>query len=295
MNTGNNLLYLLVSLLLGLIVVSGVLSEQSMRRLRFTSITPGEMYAGRAAVFGVRVFNRKRWRPSHSISLEIVEGDATPSATYLPRLEARGERLVTWQTTAARRGRVSFPRMRMVTRFPFGLFVKAGQIRLDAETIVYPSVRPIDGERRREIGGGGATARRRGRGNDLYNLREYRPGDDPRLIHWRSTAKTSVLTVRELEADTTVDTRIVLEGSGSRASVLEAGLSEAASLVEYLIRRGGGVELAGPDIIVPLGRGDAHRRRLLTALALYEAPAGARPPARAASRASMREIRVAIG
>src|SRR5207302_877273 len=50
MNTGNNLLYLLASLLLGLIIVSGILSEQSMRRLRLAAVVPDEIYAGRAAV-----------------------------------------------------------------------------------------------------------------------------------------------------------------------------------------------------------------------------------------------------
>ena len=51
-NTGNNLLYLLVSLLLSLIVVSGVLSEQSLRGLRLEGDAPEEMYAGTSALFG---------------------------------------------------------------------------------------------------------------------------------------------------------------------------------------------------------------------------------------------------
>ena len=46
-NTGNNLLYLLVSLLLSLIVVSGMLSEQSMRGLRLEADAPEEIFATR--------------------------------------------------------------------------------------------------------------------------------------------------------------------------------------------------------------------------------------------------------
>ncbi len=297
MNTGNNLLYLLVSLLLGLIVVSGILSEQSIRRLHFAAIRPHEIYAGRAAVFGVRVVNRKRWRPSYSVAIEVVDGDARPSAAYLPKLEGRGERLITWQMTVPHRGRQPFPWLRIVTRFPFGFFVKAAPVRLEVETIVYPAVRPIDRDWRRALGGGDASAHRRGRGSDLYNLREYRPGDEPRLIHWRSTAKTGLLTVRELEADTTVDTRIVLDAAGSGRARLEAGLSEAASLAEHLIRRGGGVEMVGPGLLLPLGRGDEHRRRILTALALYELPDAATAPSSPGGprRTTVREIRVVIG
>ena len=59
-NTGNNLLYLLVSALLALIVVSGILSEQAMRGLALTPITPEELYAGRPARHGAPVANRKR-------------------------------------------------------------------------------------------------------------------------------------------------------------------------------------------------------------------------------------------
>ena len=74
------------------------------------------------------------------------------------------------------------------------------------------------------------AARRRGRGHDLYNLRAYRAGDEPHLIHWPTTAKSGSLMVRELEEDATEDTRIVLEGTGaSNRERLEEALSEAAS------------------------------------------------------------------
>src|SRR5207302_1700903 len=121
-----------------------------------------------------------------------------------------------------------------------------------SEVIVYPAAEAIPAALLAEMGAGAAPARRRGRGSDVYNLREYRWGDDPRLIHWRSTAKVGALMVRELEADATMDTRIVLEGAGAR---LEAGLSLAASLVTHLISSGAAVELVAPGVLVPLGAG----------------------------------------
>ena len=77
--------------------------------------------------------------------------------------------------------------------------------------------------------------------------------------------------MRELEAETTLDTRIVLVGGGDPARV-EAGISEAASLAVHLLRAGAQVAVAGPGLEVPLGRGPEHRRRVLTALALWEPP-----------------------
>jgi uncharacterized protein (DUF58 family) len=277
MNTGNNLLYLLASLLLGLIIVSGILSEQSMRRLRLASVVPEEIYAGRPALLGARVVNDKRRLPTYSIALE-----GGGRRLYVQRLAPGEARLVTWETTFARRGRHRLPGVRVRTRFPFGLFVKAGRRLLDHDVVVFPTVRPLDPGRRRRLGATGARSlHRRGRGHDLYNLREYRAGDDPRLIHWPSTAKAGALVVRELTEETAVDARILLVGDGSRdPGRLEAGLSEAASLAVHLIATGAAVELAGPGLHVPAARGRAHTRRLLTALALYEPARVAVTPAR---------------
>jgi uncharacterized protein (DUF58 family) len=276
-NTGNNLLYLLVSALLALIVVSGILSEQAMRGVTLTAITPEELYAGRPALLGATLANRKRWLTSYSITLELLAPDARALESgsrfiYFRRIEAGAERLATWEETLPRRGRRRLAGVRITTRFPFGLFMKAGRPALTDEVLVFPEVRPVPAESLGRLGDEGAPAgRRRGRGNDLYNLRAYRPGDDPRFIHWRSSAKAEALVVREHEADTSHDTRLVLMGRGQAGTeALESGLSAAASLAAALIRAGAGVELAGPDFFVPLGHGRPHLRRVLTALALYE-------------------------
>src|SRR5947207_1994563 len=70
MNTGNNLLYLLESMVLALIVISGVLSEQSVRGLRVAPRLPDEIYAGTPCLIGAVVRNTKRRRPSYSVTLE---------------------------------------------------------------------------------------------------------------------------------------------------------------------------------------------------------------------------------
>jgi uncharacterized protein (DUF58 family) len=311
-NTGNNLLYLLVSALLALIVVSGILSEQSMRGLDLIGVAPDELYAGQPALLGATIANRKRWFTSYSVTVELLAPEARALASasrfiYVRRIEAGLERLATWEETLPHRGRHRLTGVRITTRFPFGLFVKAGRPALTDDVIVFPAVRPVSAESLRRLGeSGDAAARRRGRGNDLYNLRGYRSGDDPRFIHWRSSAKAEGLrgeglVVRELEADTSQNTRLVLVGRGARgAEALERGLSEAASLAVALIRAGAGVELAGADCAVPLGHGRAHLRRMLTALALYDpeapraetpAPAGADP---LGGRRPLREIRIAL-
>ncbi len=269
-NTGNNLLYLLSSMLLALVVVSGILSEAVIRRLRLAVALPDEVVAGRSTLLGATLRNHKRWTPSYSITLEVHEGRGR-RYIYVPRIPAADTRLVTWDVTFPRRGRHRLDGVRLTTRFPFGIFLKAGQVTMRDEVVVYPALGPVSTQRLRELGGSGSVhTRRRGRGSDLHNLRDYRPGDDPRLIHWPSSAKTGSLTVRELEAEATLDTRIVLVGGSGDPARVEAGISEAASLAVHLLRAGAQVAVAGPGLEVPLGRGPEHRRRILTALALWE-------------------------
>ncbi len=298
-STGNNLLYLLEAMLLGLIVVSGLLSEMSMRGLRLSLRVPDEIFAGRPALFAVTVVNGKRRLPSYSLALsapghgEIVR--------YLPRLPAGQERLIAWETIFLARGRKRLPALRVTTRFPFGLFAKSAPVALDGEIVVYPALRPVTPDAWRRAQGAVFTSpRRSGRGHGLRNLREYRAGDDPRLIHWRLSAKRRALVVRELEEETALDARLVLVGTGARAADRrERALSEAASLARALLRAGGGVALAGPGLDVSVGRGHDHERRLLTVLALYDplspSASGRTLYPERRPRAGEREIRIPLG
>jgi uncharacterized protein (DUF58 family) len=298
--TGNNLLYLLEAMLLGLVVVSGLLSEMSMRGLRLALRVPDEIFAGRPALFAIVVTNGKRRLPSYSLALSAPgRGEI---ARYLPRLSAGEERLVAWETTFASRGRARLPVLRVTTRFPFGLFAKSGPVALDAEIVVYPALRALPAELwRRAQGTVFASSRRAGRGHGLHNLREYRAGDDPRLIHWRLSAKRRALVVRELEEETTLDARLLLAGRGAReAERREQALSEAAALARALLRAGACVALVGPGIDVPVGRGREHERRILTALALYDPESrGARhaaaPAGAGGARVAGRDVRFDLG
>src|SRR4030095_7443094 len=72
-NTGNNLLYLLSSMLLALVVVSGILSEAVIRRLRLAPALPEEIHAGEPALIGATVRSLKRWVPSYYITIHVHE------------------------------------------------------------------------------------------------------------------------------------------------------------------------------------------------------------------------------
>src|SRR5262249_52551868 len=158
--------------------------------------------------------------------------------------------------------------------------------------------RPGAGEARGGGGGGGRGGGRGRGGAHAHNTpRGPRRGAAPRHIHWRSSAKTEQLVIREMEAETTEDTRIVLTGTGAHDPArLEAALSEAASAAVHLTRAGSGVELVGRGVMVPLGRGPVQARRILTALALYQpGTIRAATDARAGGWRTLRELHIELG
>lgn len=298
-NTGNNLLYLLVSMLLSTIVVSGILSEQTMRRLKLSPATPREVFAGSPAVVGCVVVNTNRLLPSYSLVVEVAgENGGSPRVFFVPKLDPGHQRLHLWEETFPRRGRHRFQAVRVKTRFPFSLFLKATPPILFDEFLVFPAVHPLSLEDLRGLGGSaGEREARPGRGTDLYNLREYRWGDDPRLIHWKSTAKSGALMVREVEAEAALRVRLLLEGPPPNADLeqVEAGISRAASIASYLLDQGSCVELVGAGLFIPLGDGPTHRRRILEMLALYDPVAGSAGGGVPAGDPSLREIRIPLG
>src|SRR3989337_3817656 len=87
-NTGNNLLYLLLSMLLGTIVVSGILSEQCLRRHRIYRAAPRETFAGTPAAVGCLLYNSKRILASYSLTVELpAPTGGAPPRFFRPKID----------------------------------------------------------------------------------------------------------------------------------------------------------------------------------------------------------------
>ncbi len=280
-NTGNNLLYLILAMMLSFVAVSGVLSEQTMRHLTLRREVPRRIFAGRPADFGLRLFNRKRHLASYALHLreEDPAGGRPPTRFFL-RILPQGREAWRYSLTLGRRGWQELPGVRLLTRFPFGLFAKMSRPLLCDPVLVYPALRPL---RREEIppalAPGWREQDRRGRGAGLYNLRPYRSGDDPRLVHWKTSAKAGDLMLKELEDEDRPRVRLALEdaAAGTPASVIEANLSYAASLAALAIGQGTAVQLVTAEGATEFGQGERHLDQILERLALYEARAAPRP------------------
>jgi uncharacterized protein (DUF58 family) len=268
LNTGNNLLYLLLGALLGLIVVSGWLSEQAIRQVRITRRTPHGV-AGEPLTLVYEVHNGKRHLPT--LALELREADA-PITAFVPMVPPRKSSLGRTSVTFPRRGVYRLHRFTLSTTFPFGLFIKERDVVFPGTVVVWPRTdRPVRGVRKpgaraRRLGAGASNFLLGGRG-EYRSLRPYQSGDDPRDVHWRSSARLAEPIVREYERDQTEAWWLALDLRTSDDAAAEHAIELAASIMARALAQGERVGLVTNDTVVDPGQGGPQLERILDTLA----------------------------
>ena len=289
-NTGNNLLYLVLAMLLSLIIASGFLSEWGIKGLEIKRTFPPYIFARTPCSILLKVTNKKRYLPAFSLELEEqVNGDKKNGLAYLFRVGPQKTHIQVYRLSFPHRGLYQLHEPHLLTRFPFGFFIKGIRLKEAREVLAYPHMIPWK-ELLPEIALGEEGARSRphkGRGEDIFAIREYLPGDTSRDIHWRSTAKRSQPMVKEYEmpgiktVHIVLDTSVTTKATPSDLNLFEERVSKAASLAYHLLKKQDClVGLSVGDECIPPQRGDSHLHRLLRSLALVEAQQGGRkqPP-----------------
>lgn len=274
-NTGNNLFYLLLAMMLSLIVLSGLLSEQCVRRLDFHRYLPDSLFVNQPATATLRVANHKSHIPSVSLRLfDVVDGTDLDRGIHITHLASAASTLCSYPLLVRRRGPYRLDGIRVVSPFPFGLFYKKSLYPLEATLIVYPEIVPLPPLQLQELKALGRdhARARRGPGNSLYNLREFRPGDDSRAIHWMTTARTAKLMLKETEEEErrSVTVAISTLAPDEAENSFERVLSIGASLIDHFLKDGYQVRLLLDDQQDMIACGTDQSPQLFHALALCE-------------------------
>lgn len=290
MNTGNNLLYLLLGAMLGFIAVSGWLSEQAIRGLGVGRSAPRAVHVGQELRITYEVTNGKTRLPS--LAVELAEA-GLPGRAFLAHVPPGGTVRARAVNAFIRRGVHPLGTLTLSTSFPFGMFRKERDLEMPGEVVVWPRTDlPV---RLPPAGGGrvpraGAVARGvQGHRGEYRSLRAYRSGDDPRDIHWRSSARLAEPVVREYDRDGSETRWICLDLRAEPSDAAEAAADAAASMAAASVAEGRSFGLAAGDAVVPPGEGAGQLERVLDVLARVEfhpsAPATAAPaPAEACVR-----------
>ncbi|BFU95065.1 MAG: conserved protein of unknown function [Nitrospira sp.] len=272
-NTGNNLFYLLLALMLSLIIISGFLSEHCLRRLLFHRHAPDLIMAHDPATVSLSVTNRNRHLSSFSLRLfDVLGGADIDRGLFVRQLPAQRSVLLSYPLLATKRGRIVLEQIRAETLFPFGLFLKRALYPVATEVLVGPPVKPLSVRFVDELvsEGQGRPLPRRGHGTQLYNLRLYQPGDDSRAIHWMTTARTAQLIVRETEAEDQRRVTIILSCTAPDHldALFERSVTLVASLLWQLTQRNFPLRLLVGEEDSGQGAGSEHLLAMMRLLAL---------------------------
>jgi uncharacterized protein (DUF58 family) len=294
-NTGNNLLFLVFSLLCSTLFIGWIAARTSLRDLTVSARFPDHIFAAEPAPVIVTVRNTKRLLPSFSIFVEArgpnSEGVTTRRRyakrllayfSYVPHHASAEQRV---EQLFPKRGHVLIDGFELSTRFPFGFFRRRRRLRArNVDIIVYPKPEVIsDKLHLLPMYAGRIPSLRRGAGHDLFSMRDYQPQDDLRHIDWKATARSRRLTVREFTSEDerritiVLDTRLPGEPNDELRLRFERGVVQTASLLKHFVDERAEIRLVLGDEVGPFGSGTEQLYRCLRRLALVTPVEGAQP------------------
>ncbi len=251
-NTGNNLLYLVLGLMLSLLLVSGTLSDLVLWRVSVARHLPKRLFAGVPMAVELELHNRKKRAPSYALEVvDLAAGETeAPRRCFFLKVRASAKQRAVYRRAPAERGWLRFEEVVLTSRHPFGLIEKRRHRRCKGEALVFPALVPVVLS---EIPGLGAgrddVIDAPGRGADVRGLRDFREGDEARAIHWRRSAALDRFVVRERSREGRGRLTLRLDqarpegASDEWAADLERRISRAASLAQAALADGFAVEI----------------------------------------------------
>jgi uncharacterized protein (DUF58 family) len=208
-NTGNNLLYLVFALMLGLFLVSGWVSRRALRDLEPAGLEVGNLFAGIQGAVKVRFRDRAPARVRClEVRLALDRGRAEPA--FYPGGGGGGEdRLAVLDILPEARGACRARGLEVRTSYPFGFLEKARRFALDEEVLVLPRPRP--GPAGAEGDGEPGPARPGPGGSSPDGARPFRERDPLGRVHWKRTAQRGTPWVRTFEEEPPAGLRLRLD------------------------------------------------------------------------------------
>ncbi len=196
-NTGNNLLYLVFSLMLGLLLVSGVLSRRALQGLQCEGAEAGSLFARMRGGIRLRLKDPGKGR-IRGLELHLILDAGTAEPGFLSVASRAGDTRVALQVLAPRRGWLHLRTLELRTRFPFGLLEKSRFLALDQALLILPHPRRPPALPTHWRGEGHRSLTREG-SSSPEGTRPLRLGDPPGRVHWKRTAQRGQPWVRTFE------------------------------------------------------------------------------------------------
>jgi uncharacterized protein (DUF58 family) len=235
-NTGNNLLYVMLSLILGLAVVSTLAARRAMRTLRVQVEFPPEVVCGEPFLVAVEASGSFPWLPQTWVDVRVDGlGEPLNLTVAVPASTGRGRAVS--RVSIGRRGVHTRLALFAATGYPLDLAVSRRESFWQGEIVVLPRFERVASPGRLAAAAGAQEAgprfsREPGTGAELRQVRGYTWNDDARRMHWRATARAGHPMVRELEQEHERAVDLVLDTAAPDAESFEAVVSRAAALLD---------------------------------------------------------------
>lgn len=253
----NNAALMLTCLLGAATAGSMLVAFRVLNGLTIGGLRAGTARAGEPVRLSLDVGATQRERMAVRLDIERRE--------FVFTVPAGGKTTVEFDLPTAFRGWLPLPRMRLHSRWPFGMFRAWSWLNPDRAVLVYPRAESL-GPKPFEPEGDADRGRPRA-GDELAALREYRPGDPRRQIAWKLSARHHGLLVKDLEQPAPQeDWR--LDWDGMHGLDDESRISRLARWIDEARDSGRRWSLRLPDGYFDIAQGDEHYHRCMTALAL---------------------------
>lgn len=265
-NTGNNALYIAVSIMLGCLLLSGIASKDGLKRLSVEIEGIDEAWATQPAHGRLRIANASRvW----NVRDVILVSDAFAQPLLIPILPRGSSLSVDAQFLFPRRGLARVSAVDSYTRYPFGFFLKKRRLKVSSEVVVFPRLlsEEEDLTRFRAVAGMQVQSGRPGAGTEIHSFRDYAHGDSLRQVHWKKSASLGRWIIKQHETDAARTIHVVVDPFKPRDvtdDAFEEMIAQASTFIRQAHRR-------GYDVTLSLPRTTLHARHEVPAAPLHRA------------------------
>lgn len=268
-----NLLYVLAGMMLGAFVVNGRMASFALKRIDVRRRLPSRVFAGETFTVQLVAENHRPRYASWAVSArDFLEREGTDRKiavdveVIFANVPAGGKAAASYETNLPRRGVYEFGPLEISTRFPLGLLRASATVMEKHKLFVRPRLGRLTKHWTNMVQSSrwGTHQSRPKRGTaegEFYGLRDWRPGDSQRWIHWRTTARAGQLVVRQFEQQQNWDAALLLDlwrpewPEDEDLYREERAVAFLATAVVDLCHRGGSQLLVGVA-----GERCAHRR-----------------------------------
>ncbi len=261
-NSGNNLVYLTFSVVLSFLILSGLLSYYNQKNIEVIITLPDLIFAGENTTISVQIVNNSPI-PKFFLTLEVLNKKA-----YFEEIDKDSSRTI--EIVFKNRGKLTINAVKLTSTFPFNFFTRTRDIKIKKEVIVFPHLKKVFLKARHRNSKTNEELNKtfKKEREEFYSIRQYKSGDNSKLINWKASAKLGKIMITEYTSTESNRILIMLDNSKylyDEEKDFEDAIIRVNSLVYDCYRTNTEVSLIS-EITLPFAKSTAHFKSIFNFL-----------------------------